>query len=203
MVLCYTIIVSDACDFVYLQFDTFFQSLFFKWSLHFTRQVMNLVWVTFDILNKLICNYMVGNHKFRMNDKLSLFDCNTNKKSFCILLKCIQFVKFNSSINLSFFGSPHNEQSTYINYFKWAWSMKSSHYRADLFNFLFVRSKRVSSLVFVISGVYSCCFDEDVHPFTSSLILSIRLFFFSYTYVFQSLPLHYCFPLFTHLQFQR
>ena len=36
--------------------------------------------VTFDILNKLICNYMVGNHKFRMNDKISLFDCNTNKE---------------------------------------------------------------------------------------------------------------------------
>ena len=47
---------------------------------------------------------------------------------------------------------------------------------ADLFNFLFVRSKRVSSLVFVLSGGYSCYFDEDVHPFTSSLILSIQLF---------------------------
>ena len=54
--------------------------------------------------------------------------------------------------------------------------MKPSHSRADLFNFLFVRSKQVSSLVFVLSGGYSCCFDEDVHPFTSSLILSIRLF---------------------------
>ena len=52
---------------------------FFKWSLHFNRQVMNLVWVTFEMMNKLICNYMVGNQKFSMNDKLSLFDCNTNK----------------------------------------------------------------------------------------------------------------------------
>ena len=89
---------------------------FLKWSLHFTRQVMNLVWATLEILNKLICNYMVVNHKFRMNDKLSLFDCNNNKEIvFFILLKCIQFFKFNSSINLSFLGSPRNERSTYIN----------------------------------------------------------------------------------------
>ena len=31
-------------------------------------------------MNKLIFDYMVGNHKFRMNDKLSLFDFNTNKE---------------------------------------------------------------------------------------------------------------------------
>ena len=62
--------------------------------------------------------------------------------------------------------------------------MKSSHSRADIFNFPFVRSKRVSYLVFVLSGGYYCYFDEDVQPFTSSLILSIRLFL-----------LHICIPI--------
>ena len=33
--------------------------------------------------------------------------------------------------------------------------------------------------------------------------LYYQLKFFSYTYVFKYLPLHYCFPLFTHLKFQR
>ena len=100
----------------------------------------------------------------------------TKNLIFCILFNCIHFLKFNSSINLSFFGSPRNERLPYINDFNWSWSTKSSHSRADILYFLFVRSKRVPSFVFVLSGGYYCCFDEYVHTFTSSFILSIRLF---------------------------
>ena len=138
---------------------------------------MNLVWFTFEILNKLICNYMVGNQKSGwMINFLYLSVIPTKNLLFLYLFKWIQLVKFNSSINLYLFGSPRNEWSTHINDFNWYWSMKSSYSRADLFKFLFVGSKPVSSLVFVLSGGYSCFFDEDVHSFTSSLILSIRLF---------------------------
>ena len=46
-----------------------------------------------------------------------------------------------------------------------------------LFTFLFVCSKQISSLVFVISRGAFCCFDEDVHTFTSLFIISTRLLF--------------------------
>ena len=87
---------------------------------------------------------------------------------FC-LLKRTQFLKFNSSI---------------IKDFNYSWSTKSSHSRAAIFTFLFIYSKRISYLLFFISGGFSCCFDEDVHPFTYSFMLSTRL-----------LPLHLRIPI--------
>ena len=93
------------------------------------------------------------------------------------LLKQKQFLKFNPPINLSLIGSQRNEWSTYIKDFNCFWSTKSSHSRANLFTFLFICSKRISSLVFVISGVIFCCVYEDVHTFTSSFILSTWLIF--------------------------
>ena len=52
----------------------------------------------------------------------------TKNLLFCHLLKCIQFVKFNSSIKFSFFGSPRNERSTYINDFILQDQLKSFMY---------------------------------------------------------------------------
>ena len=99
----------------------------------------------------------------------------TNNLLVLFLLKRNQFLKFNSSINLLFIWSPLNERSTYIKDFNCSWSTKSSHFRTALFTFIFIFSKQIFSLVFVIYGEYSCCFDVDVHPFTSSFILSTRL----------------------------
>ena len=53
---------------------------------------MNLVWVTFEILNKLICDFLVGNHKIRMNDIYFLFVCNRNKE---LIDQFIQNLKIN------------------------------------------------------------------------------------------------------------
>ena len=119
---------------------------------------------------------IVGIKIFRMNNKLSSFECYINKNlNFVFILKHIQFSKFNSSINLSFFGSPHSERSTYIKDFNFSWSTKPSHSRAAIFTLIFISYKWISSLVFVIYGGDSCCFDEDFHPFTSSFILLTRL----------------------------
>ena len=87
-------------------------------------------------------------------------------------------------MNFSFFESPHDERSTYNKDLNCSWSTKSYHYRAALFNFIFIYTKRISSLVFVSSGRASCFFDEDVHPFTSLLIITTRL-----------LLLHLCIPI--------
>ena len=87
----------------------------------------------------------------------------------------MQYLKFISSINLSLFGSPRNERSTYIKYFNCSWSIQSSHSRATLSAFLFISSKRISSLVFVGYGVDSCFSNEDINSFTSSFIISTRL----------------------------
>ena len=91
------------------------------------------------------------------------------------LLKRTQFLRFNSSNTSSFFGSPHNARKTYIKDCNCCWSTKSSQSRASLCTFLFIRSKRISSLVFVGSGEASCCFDEKVHYFTYSLVILTRL----------------------------
>ena len=91
------------------------------------------------------------------------------------LYKPTQFLRFNSSINLSFIGSTLNEQSTYIKCLNCSWSTKLYHSMAALFEFLFIYSNRISSLVFVIYGGDSCFFNEYVHPFTSSCVLSTRL----------------------------
>ena len=84
----------------------------------------------------------------------------------------MQCLKFFSSINLYLFGSLRNERSTYIQDFNCSWITKSSHSKAAIFTFLFICSKRISSLVFVIYGKASCCFNEDVHPFTYLFIIS-------------------------------
>ena len=57
-------------------------------------------------------------------------------------------MKFNSSINFSFFGYIRNEWSTCIKYFNCSWSTKSSHSRADIFTFFFICFKWISSFVF-------------------------------------------------------
>ena len=103
---------------------------------------------------------------------------------FFFLLKCMQFLKFNSWINLSFIVSPFNERSTYSKDFNCSWSTKPSHSRAALFTFPFIYSKRIYYLVFIIYGGDSICLGEDFHPFTSSFILSTRL-----------LLLHLCIPI--------
>ena len=86
------------------------------------------------------------------------------------------FLKFNSTINLSFFGSPCNKRSMYIKDFNCSWSKKSSHYRAALSNFRFISSKRIYSFVFVFSGGDSCCFGEHFNLFTFLFIISTWLF---------------------------
>ena len=53
--------------------------------------------------------------------------------------------------------------------------MKSSHSIAAISTFLFISSKQIPSLVFIGSGGASYCFDEDVHPFIYSFIISTRL----------------------------
>ena len=81
-----------------------------------------------------------------------------------------------------------------IKYLNCSWSTKSSHSRAALFTFIFICSKEISSLVFVGSGVASCCFDEYVHPFNSSftistqiIILHLRITISSYSILLASL----------------
>ena len=114
---------------------------------------MNNVWFTFEIINKWIWDYIVGSKTFRMNNILSVLNVILTKKLHVFfLLKRKQFFKFNSSINLYFIGSPRNERSKYIKYFNCHWSTKLSYSRAALFTFLFICSKEISSLVFVISG---------------------------------------------------
>ena len=92
------------------------------------------------------------------------------------LFKRIQLLKSNSSINLSFLGSPRDEQSMYIKDFNCSWSTKWSYSRADIFIFLFICSKRISYLILVVYGVYSYCFDKDIHPFNSSVMISTWIF---------------------------
>ena len=99
----------------------------------------------------------------------------TNNLLVFFILKNKQFLKLYSSINLSFIVSPRNERSTYIKDFNLSWSTKSPHYRAAIFTFIFISSKRMYSLVFIIYEGDYCCFDEDVHTLTSSFILSTRL----------------------------
>ena len=147
----------------------------FKWYLHLYWQVMNHVWFTFDILNKWIRDYIVGikNSGWIIN----FIFCVITTKNLLVffLLKRKQFLKFNSSINLSFIVSPRNELSMYIQDFNCSWSTKSSHSMNAIFTFLFICSKLISSLVFVIYGGDSSCLDGDVHPFTYSFILSTRI----------------------------
>ena len=87
----------------------------------------------------------------------------------------MRLLKFYSSINLWLFVSLRDDQSTYIKDFNCSWSTNSSHSRADIFIFLFICSKEISSLIFVGSTGTSCCFGEDFHPFTLSFIISTRL----------------------------
>ena len=91
------------------------------------------------------------------------------------LLKRTQFLKFNSSINISSFGYTRDERSTYINDLNCYWSTKSSRSRDALFTFLFVYSKQIPPLVLVGYRGVSCCFGEAVHPFTYSSIISTRI----------------------------
>ena len=121
----------------------FFQSLSLKWSLHFTRQVMNLVWVTFDILNKLIYNYMVGNHKFRMNDTLSLFDLLYQQRT-CFFVFCL------NSYNLW----SLNHQSTcpsldhhVMNGQRTSWSSPNSYAYAPWLTSGYFRAKKTSGFL--------------------------------------------------------
>ena len=114
---------------------------------------------------------------FWMNNKLSFLYVMPKKNLFVVFLfKHMQFLKFNSPINLSFFGYSHNKLSLYIKDFNCPWSTKSSHSRTAIFIFLFIHSKRISSLVLVISVGASCCFNDNVHPFTYLFITSTRLF---------------------------
>ena len=75
-------------------------------------------------------------------------------------------------IKLYFFGSPRNEWLIYIKNFNCSWIPKVYHLRADIFTFLLIFSKRISSLVFVGSWGSSCCFDEDFDTLTYSFIIS-------------------------------
>ena len=121
---------------------------------------------------------IVGIKIFWMNNKFSfLYVIPTKNLLGFFLFKRMQFLKFNSSINLSFFGYTRKERSTYIKDFKFSWNTKLSHSRAAIFTLLFVYSKRISYLIFVGSGGASCCFNEDVHHFTSLFIISTRLIF--------------------------
>ena len=101
----------------------------------------------------------------------------TKKLLAVFLLKRMQFLKFNYSMNLSFFILPRNERSMYIRDFKPSWRTKSSHWSDDFSTFSLIYYKQISSLVFVCSGVDPFCFYEDVHIFTSSFIISTRLLF--------------------------
>ena len=148
---------------------------------------MNLVWFSFEILNKLICYLFVVNHKIRMND-ICLFVCLfvIPKKNllFSDIFNCIHFLKFNSSINLSFFA--RSEQSMYIKDLNSACISISSHSRAARFSFLFGFSRLFSSFVF--------CYQKDVLDFLMSMSIPslphciYQSEFWSYTYVFQCLP---------------
>ena len=125
----------------------------------------------------------------------------TRNLLFFFLLKRKQFLKFNSSINFYFIGSPRNQGSTCINGVNCSWSTKSPYSRAALFTFLFIYLNE--------SRIWSWLFLEEI------LVVLMRISIFSiphsyyhlelffYSYIFQYLPLHYCFPSFTHLQFQR
>ena len=103
---------------------------------------------------------------------LSLTLIPTKHLPVLFLLQHIQFLKFNSSINLSFFRSPCNELSTYIEDFNWYWSTKSSHLRAAFSTFCFISYKQISYLVFVGSVG-----DSYFSTFTFSFIISTRLLF--------------------------
>ena len=109
------------------------------------------------------CEKILLPKQFGTNNKRSFFYVIPTKNLLVVFLfKRTQFLKFNSLINLYFFGSPRNERSTYIKYFNCYWSTKSPHYRAALYTLIFVYSKRISYLVFVISVMSSCCFDKDI-----------------------------------------
>ena len=132
---------------------------------------------------------IVGIKKSRMNNKLYFLYVIPTKNLFVVFLfKRMQFLKFNSSINLSFFWSPCNYQPTYIKYFNCSWITKSSHSRVSIFTFLFICSKRIAYLVFVGSGGAFCCLDYNVYTFTYSFIISnlplliyLRIPIFSYS----------------------
>ena len=83
---------------------------------------------------------------------LYLFVILTKNLLFSDILDCIHFLKFNSSINLSFFA--RRELSTYIKGFNSACISKSSHSRAARSFFLFDFSKRFSSFIFCIRGTF-------------------------------------------------
>ena len=168
----FTVPTIDFLYLVYLLFNNVLWYLFFKRFLHWCCQVLSYGWSMFEILNKPMWEDIFGIKMFCINNKLYSLDCNTNKNLIVVFLfKCVQFLIFNSSINLTFFGLPPNERPTYIKYFNSSWRKKSSHLRADFSNFPFISSKRISYLVFVCSVGSSCCFYEGVHPFTSSFII--------------------------------
>ena len=130
-------------------FDTNLLSLFLKCYLNFSWQVLNHVCFMFEILNKLMREDIFGIKTFWMNNKLPfLYVILTNNLLVVFLFVCMKFLKFNSSIDLSFFGSPRDELSTYIIDFNCSWSTKSSHSRPSLFTFIFICSKWISLLGF-------------------------------------------------------
>ena len=105
---------------------------------------------------------------------LCLFVIPMKNLLFIDISKCIHFLKFNSFIKPSFL--LRSERSMYIKDFNSACISISSHSRAARSFFLFAFYRRFSSYVFLLSGGCSGFFDEDVHPLTSSLYLSIGLF---------------------------
>ena len=125
---------------------------------------------------------------------LCLFVIPTKNLLFSYLFNSIHFLKFDSSINLYFFASPHNERSTYINDFTLACISKSSHSRAACFNFIFY--------FLIDSPLSSLLFQEDILDFLMRMSIPslpdciYQFDSFSYTYVFQYLPLHLCFLFF-------
>ena len=73
-----------------------------------------MFWFMFEILNKWMWEDIVGIKIFWMNNKLFLYVIPTKKFIVVFIFIHIQNLKFNSSIKLYLFGSPHNDWSTYI-----------------------------------------------------------------------------------------
>ena len=120
---------------------------FYSESQKYTCQVVNHVWYYFEIPNKLICYFFVVNHKIRMNDIYVLFVCNPNKeRDFQWSIELHTFLKFNSSINLSFFA--RSERSMYIKAFNSACISIPPHSRAARSFFLFAFSRWFSSFFY-------------------------------------------------------
>ena len=153
MFLCFIIPASDALYLVYFLFNIVLRSLFLRWYLHFSWQVLNHVWFMIEIQNKWMWEDIVGIKIFWMNNKLYfLYVILTKNLLVVFLFKRMQFLKPNSSINLSFFWSPRDEWSTYIKYFNCSRSTKSYHSGATFYTFLLICVKKISNLVFVGNG---------------------------------------------------